>query len=298
MQAVQEKKSYYPQPQGLYNSQNEHDACGVGLVADINNISKHDIVEKGIEILNRLMHRGAVGGDSQTGDGAGILVQIPDEFFRKFVLGLPERGKYAIGMLFLPTDESLAQKCREIFEAVAAEENMKVLTWRTVPVNLSAIGGMALESCPRIEQVFVLPNSTFADSADFERALYVLRRQIEKRVDSETSAGDTFYICTLSSRTIVYKGLLNAPQLRAFYPDLSDLSFKSALAIVHQRYSINTFPTWQLAQPFRYLAHNGEINTLRGNINQMRSRETHFESPLFGKNIKKIIPHAILLNFI
>lgn len=290
MQAVQEKKSYYPQPQGLYNSQNEHDACGVGLVADINNISKHDIVEKGIEILNRLMHRGAVGGDSQTGDGAGILVQIPDEFFRKFVLGLPERGKYAVGMLFLPTDESLAQKCREIFEAVAAEENMKVLTWRTVPVNLSAIGGMALESCPRIEQVFVLPNSTFADSADFERALYVLRRQIEKRVDSETSAGDTFYICTLSSRTIVYKGLLNAPQLHAFYPDLSDLSFKSALAIVHQRYSTNTFPTWQLAQPFRYLAHNGEINTLRGNINQMRSRETHFESPLFGKNIKKIIP--------
>ena len=157
-------------------------------------------------------------------------------------------------------------------------------------MNLSAIGGMALESCPRIEQVFILPNSPYADSADFERALYVLRRQIEKRVDAETSAGDTFYVCTLSSRTIVYKGLLNAPQLRAFYPDLSDLSFKSALAIVHQRYSTNTFPTWQLAQPFRYLAHNGEINTLRGNINQMRSRETHFESPLFGQNIKKVIP--------
>ena len=138
------------------------------------------------------MHRGAVGGDSQTGDGAGILVQIPDEFFRKSVLGLPARGGYAVGMLFLPADIQLAQKCRQIIEDVAAEENMRVFTWRSVPVNLSAIGGMALESCPRIEQVFILPNSPYADSADFERALYVLRRQIEKRVDAETSAETLF----------------------------------------------------------------------------------------------------------
>ena len=286
----QEQNSYYPQSQGLYNSANEHDACGVGMVADINGVKKHSIVENGVQILERLMHRGAVGGDSQTGDGAGIMTQIPDEFFRNKVPALPLAGDYAVGMIFLPRDAELAEKCRAVCEAAIADEGMSVITWRKVPVDESAIGGVALATCPRIEQVFVSGRNGRSE-ADFERALYILRRVIEKGVNAKVpAAGDSFYICTLSCRTIVYKGLLNAPQLKAFFPDLFDESYKSALALVHQRYSTNTFPTWQLAQPFRYLAHNGEINTLRGNLNQMRSRETHFESPLFGENISKVIP--------
>lgn len=289
---MQENKinhSYFPQAQGMYNSVNEHDACGVGLVADINAIGKHEIVENGVEILERLMHRGAVGGDAQTGDGAGIMTQIPDEFFRREIPNLPEKGKYGVGMTFLPRDENVANACRVIVETDIIEEGLELLCWREVPVNMSAIGGMALESCPKIVQFFV-KGAKDEDTSAFERSLYILRRRIEKDVDAKTTAGDTFYICTLSCRTIVYKGLLNAPQLRNFFPDLADPDYKSAIALVHQRYSTNTFPTWQLAQPFRYLAHNGEINTLRGNLNQMRSRETHFESPLFGEDIKKVIP--------
>ena len=273
----------------MYNSINEHDACGVGLVADINAVRKHEIVENGIKVLERLMHRGAVGGDSQTGDGAGIMTQIPHEFFKAHIKNLPERGKYGVGMVFLPRDKNVAEECKRIIEADTAAENLKIFAWREVPVNMDAIGGMALESCPKIEQFFV-EGAGDKNETDFERALYILRRRIEKDVDAKTAAGDTFYICTLSCRTIVYKGLLNAPQLRKFFPDLADENFKSAIALVHQRYSTNTFPTWQLAQPFRYLAHNGEINTLRGNLNQMRSREDHFCSPLFGDDIKKILP--------
>ena len=288
MQNYSNRQSYYPRPQGLYNAQNEHDACGVGLVANIDGSPAHQIVENGMEVLRRLMHRGAVGGDNQTGDGAGILTQIPHGFFKSKIKNLPEAGKYGAAMVFLPRDEKLAGKCRAVCENAAKENNLKFLGWREVPVDMSAIGGMALESCPRIEQFFVAGD--FEDQNVFERRLYILRREIEKAVEASTDAGDTFYICSLSTRTIVYKGLLNAPQLKAFYPDLSDESFVSAVAIVHQRYSTNTFPTWQLAQPFRYLAHNGEINTLRGNINQMKSRETHFSSPLFGDDIKKVIP--------
>lgn len=289
MQKNRTTNSYFPRPQGMYNSINEHDACGVGLVADINAVRKHEIVENGIKVLERLMHRGAVGGDSQTGDGAGIMTQIPHEFFKAIVKNLPERGKYGVGMVFLPRDKNVAEECKRIIESDTAAENLKILAWREVPVNMDAIGGMALESCPKIEQFFV-EGAGDKNETDFERALYILRRRIEKDVDAKTAAGDTFYICTLSCRTIVYKGLLNAPQLRKFFPDLADENFKSAIALVHQRYSTNTFPTWQLAQPFRYLAHNGEINTLRGNLNQMRSREDHFRSPLFGDDIKKILP--------
>ena len=279
----------FPRPQGMYDSINEHDACGVGLVADINAARKHEIVENGIEVLERLMHRGAVGGDSRTGDGAGIMTQIPDEFFRREIPNLPERGRYGVGMAFLPRDKNVAEQCRRIVEADAIEEGMEVFFWREVPVNLDAVGPMALESRPDILQFFVR-GAKGGDASAFERFLYILRRRIEKDIDSNTAAGDAFYICTLSCRTIVYKGLLNAPQLRDFFPDLSDPDYKSAIALVHQRYSTNTFPTWRLAQPFRYLAHNGEINTLRGNLNHMRSREAHFESPLFGEDIKKVIP--------
>ena len=290
MQYSQEKLSYYPRQQGLYNAQNEHDACGVGLVADINATARHSIVADGIKILERLMHRGAVGGDSQTGDGAGILIQIPDEFFREKIANLPQRGQYAVGMVFLPQDGNIERECVSIIEELATSEGFAVLSWRDVPLDKSAIGGEALATCPRIRQFFIRPEREMADSGCFERSLYILRRCIEKEVDAKTSAGESFYICSLSCRTIVYKGLLNAPQLKVFYPDLSQENVKSAVALVHQRYSTNTFPTWQLAQPFRYLAHNGEINTLRGNLNQMRSREAHFASPLFGNNIKKVLP--------
>lgn len=282
--------SYYLSRQGLYAPENEHDACGVGMVANISGQKAHSIVEDGVTILERLMHRGAVGADSKTGDGAGIMIQLPDEFFRTQFANLPALGEYAVGMIFLPREEEEAQKCRSIIERNIASENMRFIGWRKVPVVPSVIGDLAERARPQIEQVFLATRKAGIAAEDFERDLYILRRCIEKAVAAETSAGDSFYVCTLSCRTIVYKGLLNAPQLRAFYPDLSNPLVKSAIALVHQRYSTNTFPTWQLAQPFRYLAHNGEINTLRGNINQMRSRENHFSSPLFGDRISKVLP--------
>ena len=282
-------KTNYPQQQGLYDPQNEHDACGVGMIVDINGKASHKIVLDGIKILDRLLHRGAVGADSQTGDGAGILTQIPDGFFRKTLnFKLPNAGEYAVMMAFLPQGESDAEKCRGIIRQCAHAEGFEVLGSRDVCPDKSAIGGLALETCPRIEQFFFSNKGLLQDG--LERALYLLRRVIENRAESELGARDDFYICSLSSRTIVYKGLLNAPQLKKFYPDLSDENFESAIALIHQRYSTNTFPSWPLAQPFRYLAHNGEINTLRGNINQMRMREEHFESPLFGGEIKKLLP--------
>lgn len=282
-------KTNYPQQQGLYDPQNEHDACGVGMIVDINGKASHKIVLDGIKILDRLLHRGAVGADSQTGDGAGILTQIPDGFFRKTLnFKLPNAGEYAVMMAFLPQGESDAEKCRDIIRQCAHAEGFEVLGSRDVNPDKSAIGGLALETCPRIEQFFFSNKGLLQE--ELERALYLLRRVIENRAESELGARDDFYICSLSSRTIVYKGLLNAPQLKKFYPDLSDENFESAIALIHQRYSTNTFPSWPLAQPFRYLAHNGEINTLRGNINQMRMREEHFESPLFGGEIKKLLP--------
>lgn len=290
MQNNTDSNSNYPGPQGLYSPENEHDACGVGLVVDTGGAAKCEIVAQGIEVLNRLMHRGAVGSDSQTGDGAGILVQTPDEFFRREVANLPERGSYGVGMVFLPRDEVLREECRKVCESTILSEGFELVAWRDVPTDLGAIGGVALSTCPKIAQFFVRPASAPGDSDALERRLYILRRQIENSVASRTDAGDSFYICSLSSRTVVYKGLLNAPQLRRFFPDLSDPAFKSAIALVHQRYSTNTFPSWPLAQPFRYLAHNGEINTLRGNLNQMRARESHFSSPLFGEDISKLIP--------
>ena len=283
-----QSKTNYPSKRGLYNPQNEHDACGVGLIADINGVPTHEIVLDGIKVLERLLHRGAVGADSQTGDGAGILTQIPDGFFRKAAgIKLPPKGEYAVAMAFLPQNEDDAKTCRGII-AAACGGNIKFLGRRPVPVDKSAIGALALASCPQIEQFFFAANGISGE--EFERALYVLRREIENRAEAVLGGRDDFYICSLSSNTIVYKGLLNAPQLKKFYPDLSDEDYKSAVSLIHQRYSTNTFPSWPLAQPFRYLAHNGEINTLRGNINQMKMRQAHFETPLFGDDIKKVLP--------
>lgn len=287
---VKIKESYYPQEQGLYSSSNEHDACGVGLVADVKGKATHEIVKNGLEVLKRLMHRGAVGADSQTGDGAGILIQMPHEFFQTQISGLPKLGSYAVGMLFLPNDKSLEEKIRRECESVFFESEFSLIEWREVPIDKSAIGGIALETCPKILQFFIKSSNLNLEGDDLERSLYILRRQLEKDVEGLFNLGDKFYICSLSSRTVVYKGLLNAPQLEKFYPDLSFENFKSAISLVHQRYSTNTFPTWPLAQPFRYLAHNGEINTLRGNLNQMRMRQEHFSSSLFGDKIKTVIP--------
>ncbi|QSH42209.1 glutamate synthase large subunit [Lentisphaerota bacterium ZTH] len=290
---MQKKRSYHPDRQGLYDFRNEHDACGVGLVANIDGRKTHKIVEQGVEVLKRLLHRGAAGSDPDTGDGAGILLQVPDEFFRDVCdlnFKLPAAGQYGVGMLFLPTDKELLEKCMENVEEAISSEKHRFLGWRDVPVNSDCLGKVARESCPVIKQFFVAAKRDSHDEDAFERKLYVMRRCIEKAVEEQTGAGEMFYVASLSCRTIVYKGLLMAPQLPGFYADVNHSKFKSALAIVHQRYSTNTFPTWPLAQPFRYLAHNGEINTLRGNCNQMRAREPHLESELFGKDIKKILP--------
>ncbi|MEA4863484.1 MAG: glutamate synthase large subunit [Victivallaceae bacterium] len=279
-----------PHDQGLYRFENEHDACGVGMVADIAAVPQHRIVEMGVTVLERLTHRGAAGSDPDTGDGAGLYSQLPDEFFRKHVSGgadLPPLGNYAVAMVFLPREKDGRESCLAVVEKIIAEEGAKVELRREVDVDMSALGRLARETCPEIVQVFMtVPGLS---GADLERKCFVIRRQIEKAAAATSYAGD-FYVASLSSRSIVYKGLMLAGQMRKFYRDLANEDFKSSLVLVHQRYSTNTFPTWSLAQPFRYLAHNGEINTLRGNLNALRSREADFASPLFGDDLSKLLP--------
>ncbi len=282
-----------PKPTGLYDPRNDHDSCGVGFIARIDGVSLHAVVEQGIRILVNLEHRGALGGDKSTGDGAGLLVEIPDTFFRQVCPGdglyLPARGDYAAGMIFLPMDEALAGRCSGALEQIAAAEGCPVLGWREVPVDPSFLGDLSGSTRPRIRQLF-LGRGPFEGDA-FERKLYVIRRLAEKKVASWHDVdASQFYIPSLSGRTIVYKGLLTGSQLPQFYPDLKNELFMSPYAVVHQRYSTNTLPTWHLAHPFRIAAHNGEINTLRGNINRMRAREANLASPLFGNDIAKLRP--------
>jgi glutamate synthase domain-containing protein 2/glutamate synthase domain-containing protein 1/glutamate synthase domain-containing protein 3 len=282
-----------PKPTGLYDPRNDHDSCGVGFIARIDGVSLHVVVEQGIRILVNLEHRGALGGDKSTGDGAGLLLEIPDTFFRQVCPGdglyLPPRGEYAAGMLFLPMDEALAGRCSAALERIAAAEGCPVLGWREVPVDPSILGDLSGSTRPRIRQLFLGRGTHEGDA--FERKLYVIRRLAEKKVASWHDVdASQFYISSLSSRTIVYKGLLTGSQLPLFYPDLKNEHFMSPYAVVHQRYSTNTLPTWHLAHPFRLAAHNGEINTLRGNINRMRAREANLSSPLFGDDIAKLRP--------
>ena len=282
-----------PYQKGLYDSANEHDACGVGLVANIDGLATHKIVKQGIEVLIRLLHRGAVGGDVNTGDGAGILFQIPHEFFvkdcQKYSITLPEKGKYGVGMVFLPKDSGESQYCINAIEDVLNVNQLTLLGWREVPTDNSSLGELAKRTQPVIKQFFVAFDDLEDFPGDFESKLYVVRREIENLIYKSRRNAD-FYICSFSTRTIVYKGLLMANQLPQLYKDLVDTDVKSIFAIVHQRYSTNTFPTWPLAQPFRYLAHNGEINTLRGNVNRMRAREKAFKSDIFGDKIAKMLP--------
>ncbi|MAE96163.1 MAG: glutamate synthase large subunit [Deltaproteobacteria bacterium] len=284
-----------PPQQGLYDPAHEHDACGVGFVANIRGTQSHDIVTKGIELLVQLEHRGACGSDPDTGDGAGLLVQIPDAFLRRecgqLGIELPEAGRYAVGMIFLSQDESAAGRQARILEEVVSAEGQQVLGWRDVPHEPRAIGRVARASLPRIRQVFVAARGAAVGDQDaFERKLYVIRRQVEKQVRDEFGEDRFFYATSLSSRTIVYTGLLISRQIEAFFPDVTDPDFHSALCLVHSRYSTNTLGAWDLAHPFRYLAHNGEINTIQGNQNWMRAREGTMESELFGDDLQKLYP--------
>lgn len=276
--------------QGLYNPQNEHDACGVGFVLNMNGNREHGIVKKGVKVLCNLLHRGATGADVNTGDGAGLLIQTPDNFFKKSLkMKLPELGHYAVGMLFLPQDKSKRESVMALIEKIAKEENFKILASRDVPVEPSAVGDSARAVMPFIAQVFLQSNEDLTGE-DLERALLVVRKRAEHESGLSAEGADGFYVVSLSARTLIYKGMMTAPQVPVFYPDLNDKNMESAVAVVHQRYSTNTFPSWPLAQPFRFMAHNGEINTIRGNRNWMNAREKNIASPLFGENIKKLTP--------
>jgi glutamate synthase (NADPH/NADH) large chain len=283
-----------PPAQGLYNPAHEHDACGIGFVASIGGHKSHDIIQKGIQVLLSLAHRGACGCDPETGDGAGVLIQIPHKFFarecEKLGFTLPKSGTYGVGMTFLPVEKHHRLQCEGILECIIREEGLTLLGWRDTPTYASAIGRVARASQPYIQQIFMRCAPGMDEDA-FERKLYVVRKRAENEIrESGIEDAEMFYIPSLSCRTIVYKGLLLAPQIENFYRELSDPDAVSALCLVHQRFSTNTFPSWQRAHPYRYIAHNGEINTLRGNVNWMQARQSLLESPLFGDDIKKLHP--------
>lgn len=278
---------------GLYETRREHDACGIGAVVNISGRRDHTILEYGNQILMNLHHRGATGADETTGDGAGILFQIPHEFFsakcQKLGITLPEPSRYGVGMVFGSKDTKVREQCDKILESAISHYGMKVLGWRDVPSSRDCLGQIALAAEPSIKQIFV--DGVGFEGEELERHLYMARKRAERLVDAEFGErGEDFYVTSLSCRTICYKGMFMAWQLFTYYPDLSDERVKSALAIVHQRYSTNTFPNWRLAQPFRCIAHNGEINTLSGNRSSMRARETKMASELFGDDISDLLP--------
>jgi len=288
------KRLDFPEKQGLYDPRHEHDACGTGFVVDIKGQKSHDIVAKAIQVLLNLKHRGATGSEENTGDGAGVLLQIPHRFLAgecaKLGIDLPAPAHYAVGMVFLPTEEEGRQQCQDMFEAIAVEEGQSILGWRQVPTDNSTIGPTAKASEPIIRQLFIGRGDDISDDLAFERKLCVIRKRISKVAKRGIHERRMFYVSSLSCRTVVYKGMLTAEQLPNFYPDLRNSAVESALAMVHSRFSTNTFPSWARAHPYRYIAHNGEINTLRGNINWMHARESKFKSKFFGAEIQKILP--------
>jgi glutamate synthase (ferredoxin) len=283
---------------GLYEPSTEHDACGVGFVVDMKGRQSHAIVEHGLAILKNLQHRGACGCEVNTGDGAGILIQIPHGFFAaecaKLGVKLPAPGHYGTGLVFLPRDAAQRRRCEEIFERTVRDEGQELLGWRDVPTDDSALGPTARDCEPAFRQIFIARGPRVADAEGFERKLYVIRKLVEHAIArSDIAERGLFYIPSLSSRTFIYKGMLTPTQVAPMFPDLADARLESALALVHSRFSTNTFPSWPLAHPFRYLAHNGEINTLRGNINWMRAREALCASARFGDDLKKLFPIVI-----
>src|SRR3989449_11328560 len=291
--------------QGLYDPRHEHDACGVGFVVDIQGRKSHAIVRKALQVLINLLHRGACGCEPNTGDGAGILLQMPDRFLRRecarIGFTLPPVTEYGAGLVFLPREAMQADKVRAIFHSIVDDEGQRLLGWRNVPFDDSALGDSARAVRPTIKQVFIGRGAGVSegnggtlptDHAAFERKLYVIRKQFEKAVAALDIPENKFaYIPSLSSNTLIYKGMLSADQIEGMYPDLVDPDVESALALVHQRFSTNTFPSWPLAHPYRYVAHNGEINTLRGNINWMRAREALCRSSLMSDaDLRKVLP--------
>ncbi|MDO8705116.1 MAG: glutamate synthase central domain-containing protein, partial [Sulfuricaulis sp.] len=284
--------------QGLYDPTYEHDACGVGFVVDIKGRRSHQIVTHALTILRNLMHRGACGCEENTGDGAGILIQVPHIFLKrecaKIGITLPDAGRYGTGMVFLPRVAAEARRCESLFTDIVRAEGQTLLGWRDVPVDDSSLGPTAVSAEPAFRQIFIGRAPGITDDQTFERKLYIIRKRIEHAVwNSDLAQRSLFYIPSLSARTLIYKGMLTPTQVEPLFPDLADPAVESALALVHSRFSTNTFPSWPLAHPDRYIAHNGEIKTLRGNINWMRAREALCASPLFGDDLKKILPIVI-----
>src|SRR3954469_17003002 len=287
----------YPQPQGLYDPRFERDSCGVGFLCHIKGKASHKIVEDALLMLENMNHRGACGCEANSGDGAGILVRTPDKFLRRkckeLGINLPPLGRYGVAMCFLPKDMVARHECEQTLERIARENGMVVLGWRDVPTNNRSIGPTPRASEPKIRQCFVAPDEKFFNKADFDRRLYLVRQRAENVVEFQgesKAAREGFYICLMSANRLVYKGMLTATQLRDYFPDLSEPDFESALAMIHSRFSTNTFPSWDRAHPYRYLAHNGEINTLRGNRNWMRARYGALQSAIFGDELQKMYP--------
>jgi glutamate synthase (NADPH/NADH) large chain len=291
-----------PEAQGLYDPAYEHDACGVGFVAHVKGQKSHTIVRQALQVLINLQHRGACGCETNTGDGAGILIQIPDRFFRqeseRLGIDLPPHRGYGAGLIFLPRDPERRGRIQDLFERIVIEEGQVVLGWRDVPTDNTTLGASAVAVQPAFQQIFIgrgpslaAPGASLEGDARFERTLYVIRKRVEHAVDALPEEDRRFfYVVSLSSETLIYKGMLTASQLDSMFPDLTDPAIESALALVHQRFSTNTFPSWPLAHPYRYVAHNGEINTLRGNINWMKAREALLESDVLGPDLRKIVP--------
>jgi glutamate synthase (ferredoxin) len=280
----------------LYDPQFEHEACGVGFVVNIKGRKSHTIIEQALQMLLNLDHRGACGCEANTGDGAGILLQTPHAFFKEVIrsagFSLPSAAEYGVGMVYMPHDPAQRAECETIFAGIVAEEGQRILGWRTIPTNNDSLGATAKASEPFMRQVFVGRNAALTDDLAFERKLYIIRKRAENaiRYSGKVRGGEYFYLASLSFKTVVYKGMLMPAQVAPYYPDLTHPAMETALALVHSRFSTNTFPSWNRAHPYRYLAHNGEINTLRGNINWMHAGQSHFESDLFGDDIKKILP--------
>ena len=284
-----------PPKQGLYDPAHEHDACGVGFIAHIKGQKSHSIVEQGLQILRNLTHRGATGADPLAGDGAGILLQIPDAFFRdelaKQGISLPAAGDYGVGMVFLPQEPASRLACEQEIERAVRAEGQVLIGWRDVPRDNSGLGDSVKSIEPVIRQVFIGMGSNVTVTDALERKLYVIRKRSGHAIQALNLAhGKEFYVPSMSARTVVYKGMLLADQVGSYYLDLQDPRLVSALALVHQRFSTNTFPTWDLAHPFRLIAHNGEINTLRGNVNWIRARQGAISSPVLGQDVQKLWP--------
>src|SRR5213594_337947 len=301
MTEVQRRTAAQPGPpaaQGLYDPRFEHDSCGVGFVVDIKGRRSHTIVSQALQVLINLLHRGACGCEANTGDGAGILLQMPDKFLRRECtrrqIALPGPTEYGCGLVFLPRDAQQREKVQVLLHTIVEEEGQLMLGWRDVPTDDHLLGDSARSVEPVIKQIFVGRGPAVRDHTHFERKLYVIRKLFEKAVAALDIPENTFaYLPSLSSNTLIYKGMLSADQIATMYPDLTDPELESALALVHQRFSTNTFPSWPLAHPYRYIAHNGEINTLRGNINWMHAREAVCRSTVLGDDLKKIFPVVI-----